>query len=47
MKFTIVRHGETEANQRAVLQRALREEGGALVMPGSSVRVKMWWEKQI
>lgn len=26
------------------LQGALREEDGALVMPGSSIRVKMWWE---
>ena len=38
---------EQKAVLREYLQRALREEGGALVMPGSSVRVKMWWEKQI
>ena len=24
---------------------ALREENGTLVMPGSSIRVKIWWEK--
>ncbi len=39
---------ETE-EQKAVLweylQGAMREEDGALVMPGSSIRVKMWWEK--
>jgi ubiquinone/menaquinone biosynthesis C-methylase UbiE len=35
--------------QRAVLRDflkgAMREENGALVLPGSSIRVKMWWEK--
>ncbi|MDQ1262144.1 MAG: hypothetical protein QG575_1325 [Euryarchaeota archaeon] len=40
---------ETE-EQRAVLREylrgAIREENGALVMPGSSIRVKMWWEKE-
>ena len=30
---------------REYLQGAMREEDGVLVMPGSSVRVKMWWEK--
>ncbi|MHB8119300.1 MAG: class I SAM-dependent methyltransferase [Methanothrix sp.] len=38
---------ETE-EQKAILgeylRGALREEDGALVMPGSSIRVKMWWE---
>ena len=37
------------AEQKAVLQEylrgAIREEDGTLVMPGSSIRVKMWWEK--
>ena len=36
--------------QKAVLQEylrgALREEVGSLLMPGSSVRVKIWWEKE-
>jgi ubiquinone/menaquinone biosynthesis C-methylase UbiE len=27
------------------LQRVLQKEDGALVMPGSSIRVKMWWDK--
>jgi len=39
---------ETE-EQRAILREYLRgvmrEENGALVLPGSSIRVKMWWEK--
>jgi ubiquinone/menaquinone biosynthesis C-methylase UbiE len=39
---------ETEV-QRAILrdylQGVMREEDGALVLPGSSIRVKMWWEK--
>jgi len=39
---------ETE-EQKAILgeylRGALREEDGALLMPGSSIRVKMWWEK--
>jgi SAM-dependent methyltransferase len=39
---------ETE-EQRAILkeylQRTLRPEDGSLVLPASSVRVKMWWEK--
>ncbi len=29
------------------LRGALREEDGALLMPGSSIRVKMWWEKDL
>jgi ubiquinone/menaquinone biosynthesis C-methylase UbiE len=32
---------------RDYLRMALREEGGHLVWPGSSIRVKMWWEKEI
>jgi ubiquinone/menaquinone biosynthesis C-methylase UbiE len=39
---------ETEGQKailRDYLQGAMREEGGALLMPGSSTRVKMWWEK--
>jgi hypothetical protein len=39
---------ETE-EQKAILQDylkgVLRKENGALVLPGSSVRVKMWWKK--
>jgi hypothetical protein len=31
---------------REYLQGALREEDGTLVLPGSSIRVKMWWEKE-
>lgn len=31
---------------RDFLQGVLHEEGGALVMPGSSTRVRMWWETQ-
>ena len=37
---------EQKAVLREYLQGALREENGTLVMPGSSVRVKMWWEKE-
>jgi SAM-dependent methyltransferase len=40
---------ETE-EQRTILleylQGALREENGALVLPASSIRVKVWWEKE-
>jgi len=36
---------EQKAMLREYLQGALIEEDGTLVMPGSSVRVKMWWEK--
>jgi len=40
---------ETE-EQKAILQEhlkgAMREENGMLVLPGSSIRVKMWWEKE-
>ena len=36
---------EQKAVLREYLQGAMREEDGVLVMPGSSVRVKMWWEK--
>ncbi|MDD2754978.1 MAG: class I SAM-dependent methyltransferase, partial [Methanothrix sp.] len=32
---------------REYLQGTLREESGTLVLPGSSIRVKMWWEKQV
>ena len=36
--------------QRAILREylvgALREEDGAFLMPGSSMRVKIWWDKQ-
>ncbi len=37
---------EQKAVLREYLQEALREENGALVLPGSSIRVKMWWEKE-
>jgi len=30
---------------REYLKRALRSESGSLVLPASSIRVKMWWEK--
>jgi ubiquinone/menaquinone biosynthesis C-methylase UbiE len=36
---------EQKAVLREYLRGALREENGTLVMPGSSIRVKMWWEK--
>ena len=36
---------EQKAVLREYLGEAMREEDGALVMPGSSIRVKMWWEK--
>ena len=29
----------------SICEGAMREEDGALVLPGSSIRVKMWWEK--
>jgi len=34
---------EQKAVLREYLRGALREEDGALVVPGSSVRAKMWW----
>jgi len=37
---------EQKAVLREYLRGALREENGTLVMPSSSVRVKMWWEKE-
>jgi ubiquinone/menaquinone biosynthesis C-methylase UbiE len=42
---------QVETEEQAVVLRdylksALKEENGSLVMPGSSVRVKMWWEKE-
>jgi SAM-dependent methyltransferase len=36
---------EQKAVLREYLRGAMREEDGTLVMPGSSIRVKMWWEK--
>lgn len=30
---------------REYLQRAICQESGAFVLPGSSTRVKIWWEK--
>ncbi len=36
---------EQKALLREYLQGALREESGSLMLPGSSIRVKMWWEK--
>ena len=41
---------ETEEQKgilREYLKGKLREENGALVLPGSSIRVKMWWEKYL
>lgn len=37
---------EQKAILREYLRGAMREEGGELALPGSSVRVKMWWEKE-
>ncbi|VVB73008.1 putative cobalt-precorrin-6B C(15)-methyltransferase (decarboxylating) [uncultured archaeon] len=37
--------GEKKAILRDFLARNLQEENGALVLPGSSIRVKMWWQK--
>lgn len=37
---------EQEAILREYLRGAMFEEGGELALPGSSVRVKMWWEKR-
>jgi hypothetical protein len=36
---------EQKAILRDYLAKVLKEEGGALVLPSSSLRVKMWWEK--
>ena len=36
---------EQKAVLRDYLKGAMLEENGALLMPGSSIRVKMWWEK--
>lgn len=36
---------EQKAILRDYLSKVLRAEGNALVLPGSSLRVKMWWEK--
>ncbi len=41
---------ETEAKLaifRDYLRYVLRAENGALVLPGASVRVEMWWEKEL
>jgi ubiquinone/menaquinone biosynthesis C-methylase UbiE len=41
---------ETEEQKeilREYLRGVMREEGGELALPGSSVRVKMWWEKDL
>ncbi len=32
---------------REYLRSLLREENGALMLPGASVRVEMWWEKEL
>ena len=37
---------EQAAILRDYLRHVLREEDGALVLPGASVRVEMWWEKE-
>ena len=36
--------GEQEAIVREHLERVLQKENGILVLPGSSTRVKIWWE---
>jgi len=36
---------EQKAILREYLQGVMREENGALVLPASSLRVKVWWEK--
>jgi ubiquinone/menaquinone biosynthesis C-methylase UbiE len=36
---------DQKAVLREYLRGVLREKNGALVLPGSSIRVKMWWEK--
>ena len=36
---------EQKAILREHLKGAMQEENGALVLPGSSIRVKMWWER--
>lgn len=36
---------EQKAVLREYLRNVLLEENGAVAMPGSSIRVKMWWEK--
>ena len=38
---------EQKAVLRDYLERKMRWEDGELVMHGSSIRVKMWWEKQL
>jgi SAM-dependent methyltransferase len=37
---------EQAAILRDYLRQVLREKNGALVLPGASVRVEMWWEKE-
>jgi ubiquinone/menaquinone biosynthesis C-methylase UbiE len=37
---------EQEKILREYLKRTLLEENGSLVLPASSIRVKMWWEKE-
>ncbi|MDM7913482.1 MAG: class I SAM-dependent methyltransferase [Methanotrichaceae archaeon] len=39
-----VETAEQEKVLMEYLQRTLREENGSLVLPASSIRVKMWWE---
>ncbi|MFB3764494.1 MAG: class I SAM-dependent methyltransferase [Methanotrichaceae archaeon] len=36
---------EQESIFREYLGRTLKEENGSLILPGSSIRVKMWWRK--
>lgn len=40
-----IRSPEQEAVLRDYLSRTLKEENGSLIMPASSIRVKMWWKK--
>jgi ubiquinone/menaquinone biosynthesis C-methylase UbiE len=35
---------EQESVFRGYLSRALKEDSGSLILPGSSIRVKMWWD---
>ena len=43
-------HAEAEEQKgilREYLKGAMQEENGVFVLPGSSIRVKMWWEKYL
>jgi len=40
-----IRSPEQESIFREYLGRTLKEENGSLILPASSIRVKMWWKK--